>query len=130
MKRQLGIAVFIISIVAILCYMKTTEPEITPQQTATEEAAVIARANTKQLIGNGTRAAIECKDVARMRLQSPASAKFPWDAEGRALGKYRYLTDSYVDAQNGFGAVLRKEYICIMRDDPTHGWTLEHFRWL
>lgn len=51
-------------------------------------------------------------------LASPRSAKFPWvhtDAITQKLNDGTYLVSSYLDAQNGFGAMIRQDYICKVR---------------
>lgn len=35
-----------------------------------------------------------------------------------------YLVDGYVDAQNGFGAMLRSNWECKIKENPDETWTL------
>lgn len=51
-------------------------------------------------------------------LNSPSTAKFPWvhtDAITQELNEGNYMVSSYLDAQNGFGAMIRQDYICKVR---------------
>jgi hypothetical protein len=71
-------------------------------------------------------ASIACKDFIGQRLKSPSSAKFPMVAsKARALGTNKYLLDSYVDSQNGFGALIRTDFKCIVYYNPENNmWEL------
>jgi hypothetical protein len=42
-------------------------------------------------------------------------------------GEGRYVVTAYVDAQNGFGAMIRTPFTCTARVDDA-GWTLEAVR--
>lgn len=62
---------------------------------------------------------VACKNFVKQSIKSPASAQFP---EANAiisdyvtdLGGGKYRVDSYVDAQNGFGALIRADFSCIV----------------
>ncbi len=43
------------------------------------------------------------------------------------LGGGRYQVDSYVDSQNGFGALLRRRFRAVVKRLP-RGWELESLR--
>lgn len=61
-------------------------------------------------------AAIQCQDFVRNRLNSPATADFPFlDREVRSEGNETYFVISYVDSQNGFGATIRSDFNCRIR---------------
>lgn len=71
-------------------------------------------------------ALVLCKDQVKKQLASPASADFPW-TEGKITLYSRSQTavlSSYVDAQNGFGVIVRANYACTIKfgggevDDP------------
>lgn len=50
------------------------------------------------------------KRVAKNRLRSPGTAKFPFFADNyRYLGDCRFSIRTHVDATNGFGAVVRAD---------------------
>jgi len=66
--------------------------------------------------GRKTDALIVCEDFAKRRLRAPSTAKF--DHEGSIdqavtdLGAGHFRVIGYFDAQNGFGAMLRSDYVC------------------
>lgn len=55
-----------------------------------------------------------CQTFVTRRLRAPSTAKFPYyhqiDGYKQSDGVYRIT--SYVDAQNGFGAMIRSNYDC------------------
>lgn len=80
--------------------------------------------------GNGIAAYIAAQDFVKQNLKSPASVEWPgmFDAgygEGTPLGEDRYLVNSWVDAQNGFGALIRNRYSAIVREEDEDRWVLE-----
>jgi hypothetical protein len=54
------------------------------------------------------------------RLKSPSTAKFPWyrDSQVSYVGECEFIVQSYVDAQNSFGAMLRSDYSVRLKYDP------------
>lgn len=79
-----------------------TTSEASPSSRGPDTASVFACAKT-QLLGI---------------LASPSSAKFPWvhsDAITQKLSDGNYMVSSYLDAQNGFGAMIRQDYVCKVR---------------
>ena len=53
------------------------------------------------------------KDAVRQSLKTPSTAEFPFSyasAEIQDLGNGNYVVKSYVDAQNGFGAMIRSNF--------------------
>ncbi len=72
-----------------------------------------------------------CEMRARETLKAPRSAKFPWVKKASFDGNLAIL-NSYVDAQNSFGAMIRTNYICTLRYkggapiDP-ESWDIEEF---
>lgn len=56
------------------------------------------------------------EDFISQRLKSPSSAKFPEVSEKinhiKSLGKDKYEINSWVDSQNGFGAMIRSRFSC------------------
>ncbi len=62
---------------------------------------------------HAVKASVFCRGLVRNNLRSPASADFPWiDDRVASLGRHEYEIYSYVDSQNGFGAMLRSSYEC------------------
>lgn len=59
------------------------------------------------------------EDFVKQQLKSPSTAKFPgiWDGKRdhiTKLGNREYKINSYVDSQNGFGAMLRSNWSCVI----------------
>ena len=50
------------------------------------------------------------------RLRAPTTAKYPWDSELRVMvdGACNMTIDGYVDAQNGFGAIIRSNWEVVL----------------
>ena len=67
-----------------------------------------------------------CEQAIEERLRSPRSARFPWNMSDGAARQPdgSYMLRSYVDAQNGFGAEIRTDFVC--RGTPTDGGVLIH----
>jgi hypothetical protein len=57
-----------------------------------------------------------CQDVVKKTLKAPTLAQFPKKVDVYFNDIDLYTIRSYVDAQNTFGAVLRKHYKCQLRD--------------
>ncbi len=69
------------------------------------------------------------QDFVKDRLASPGSAKWPsfWERDEHvtALGDKRYRVRSWVDSQNGFGALIRTQYTAVVVDAGFDKWELE-----
>lgn len=58
---------------------------------------------------------IQCEDAVKQRLKSPSTADFPYFADTalrNAHNSNSYVIGGHVDAQNGFGATIRADWIC------------------
>lgn len=65
--------------------------------------------------GDNLGAAAAAQTFVKARLVSPATAKFPWaGGDVTELNPGEYSVKGYVDSQNAFGAMLRKNYLCII----------------
>ena len=53
-----------------------------------------------------------CKEVVKRGLKAPSTAKFPFLPNTIRVDPDTYEVNSYVDAQNGFGAMIRTNYTC------------------
>lgn len=83
------------------------------------------------------REAKECEDsvyayimsqtFVERQLVAPSTAEFPYASKisNRHLGNCRHRVVAYVDAQNSFGAMLRKPYTAVVRYDGNGTWLLE-----
>lgn len=64
-----------------------------------------------------TMAYVLAKDNVELRLKSPSTAEFGSYGESKVVkleGGCKFLVVGYVDAQNGFGAMLRNTYAVTM----------------
>lgn len=56
------------------------------------------------------------EDFVEKRLKSPSTAQFPGvlekDKHIEELGNHKYKITSWVDSQNGFGAMIRSRFSC------------------
>jgi len=73
-----------------------------------------------------TMAAVMCEQFIEERLLSPSSAEFPWASDYAIAGTGNsYTVRGYVDAENAFGASLRRNWTCSLQHNPTEdSWTL------
>jgi len=61
---------------------------------------------------------VKCKNTVKSVLKSPSTAKFPNISEWKfGKDKEEIIVQSYVDAQNSFGAELRSEFQIILSSD-------------
>lgn len=59
------------------------------------------------------------KDEVRARLKAPSTASFPWTPiVSQHIGDCKFQVLAYVDAQNGFGAMIRSNYVATLTYDP------------
>lgn len=70
---------------------------------------------------------VMCKEFIERRLKSPKSADYPWYRSEYVtrLGGARYRVESYVEAQNSFGAEIRNYFSCTVRWAGGDEWRLE-----
>lgn len=67
-----------------------------------------------------------CREYVRESLLAPATAEFQPTRKMAAgwLGDNRAAVEAYVDAQNGFGALIRTNYRCEALSRGNGRWTL------
>lgn len=67
---------------------------------------------------------LHCQDAVKKRLKAPSTAKFPRYERGIVYANVgmRYTVNSYVDSQNGFGAMLRTNYTCELEQVGLETW--------
>lgn len=78
---------------------------------------------------NDITAYVMAQEYVKERLKAPATAKFPHindrGVEAKYLGNCTHRIVGYVDAQNGFGAMLRTHYaVQVMHNPKTDGWAV------
>jgi len=87
----------------------TPTPEVTPT------------VNTKSLAWE------ICMDAVKQKLVSPGSAQFQNYDESLGVDYLNgnFVFTSYVDAQNGFGALLRMNFTCKVKSAGGHNWIIQ-----
>jgi hypothetical protein len=80
--------------------------------------------------GGGTMAYYMCQDFIEKRLIAPATAEWPSRSDITVLpirGKEEaYQVRGYVDSQNGFGALIRTNYVCEVSYVGNGQWHLDY----
>ena len=75
--------------------------------------------------GNRIAAWVAAQDFVTRQLKSPATAEFPWYSESfitTTLNEGEYVVLAYVDAQNGFGALVRNRFRCTVSTSDGKNW--------
>lgn len=73
----------------------------------------------------GSAAYSACTRAVRERLRAPSTADFPWaDYRWAKREGGDYLITSHVDAQNAFGAQIRSNWMCIVRQSG-NSWVVQ-----
>ena len=78
---------------------------------------------------NSSMAYIMVEDFVKRRLKAPSTADFPsaWSGRGKMVddvGNQTYAIDSYVDAQNSFGAQIRMRFAARIKQVSEREWQL------
>lgn len=71
----------------------------------------------------GDKAVVMCEEFVSDRLKSPGSAEFG-RASATSAGAGTWRVRGAVDSENGFGAMMRTDYVCVVSADGDT-WTLE-----
>lgn len=105
---------------------RIAEEEAQKQKERRQQAAAeIANKRAKECgEKNELSAYIMSQRFVKRQLRAPATADFPsWPDEYRVrvIGDCKYQVQSYVDAQNGFGALIRSNYSAVMQLYPESG---------
>jgi hypothetical protein len=68
--------------------------------------------DASNLCGTEVGAWTMAKTAVKSRLRAPSTAEFPWYSGDyvRRFGNCRFVVNSHVDAQNGFGAMIRNRF--------------------
>lgn len=71
-----------------------------------------------------------CKHFTEQRLKAPSTATWPWryDDVTSDLGGGIFRVQTYVDAQNGFGAMIRSNVDCTVKFIENGRWHLENLQ--
>jgi len=76
---------------------------------------------------DSTMAYIMTQGFVEKRLRAPSTAKFPshYEIKTVLLGNCRHDVTAYVDAQNGFGAMIRTPYHAVIKYNGNDMWQIE-----
>lgn len=96
-----------------LANILTVPPVATPVKGGKPTASAVP---TLARLASKTDASLMCQTFVQRRLRAPATAKFPPVTEDKVTkyGPNTFMVSSYVDSQNGFGALIRSTYTCEM----------------
>jgi len=106
---------------------KLTMSAAPPKQRAPQSATVATVAARN--VGSKGGAFNFCKRAVEASLKAPSTAKFQ-SVLGATISQYgdeTFSVESYVDSQNGFGAMLRSNYICTVTYLGGNRWRLDGF---
>ena len=129
-------AVYAVAMITIwsglIAELTAEQTPLTPQEIATRAAAADpkakAAAKLKALCEDDIVVAyLASKKFIKRRLKSPSTAKFPWSDEAMVSTgpDCTYTVRSYVDSQNGFGAMIRSNYVAnLKRNIDDKNWSL------
>ena len=83
-------------------------------------AFIIGGLKPDPAISNKIDAIVCAQQKVREQLKAPSTAKFPYQSEMiiETKDNLKYKIGSYVDAQNGFGAMIRTHFICDVQLNP------------
>ncbi|MBX3575474.1 MAG: hypothetical protein KF694_24290 [Mesorhizobium sp.] len=101
--------------------VERTQAEIEAAKQAKEDAKL---ARLDACSGVEGQAFAVSQDAVRAKLKAPSTASFPWTPiRAQHTGDCKFQVLAYVDAQNGFGAMIRSNYIATLAYSPeTKGW--------
>jgi hypothetical protein len=84
-----------------------------------EKAAFLEHFNELDAKDLSAMASVICNGFVRDQLRAPSTADFPLlDFVATRRGGNRWMIQSYVDAQNGFGATVRTHFLCDLQYHP------------
>lgn len=82
---------------------------------------------TQADVGDAVGAWVICQQFLEDRLTAPATADYPagYSQYTTSLGGSRFRVDAFVDAENGFGALVRTDFVCTVDYQGNDRWRLE-----
>jgi hypothetical protein len=104
-------------------------PKKTQEEVEREEASKRARAEERASQEEQQQAYYMAKQFITNRLKAPSTAKFPspYDRNESGITTVQlpggaYRVSAWVDAQNAFGAMLRKRWVCEVKPSQKSGY--------
>lgn len=98
---------------------------------AAKEHAEEEAKRQKELCSDDIQAFLAAKEFMKKRLKAPSTADFPFLTDGSTITKLdcgHFSVQSFVDAQNSYGAMIRTNYEMVLRHSGGGNWTLENFQ--
>lgn len=80
---------------------------------------------------NPSMAHVVCEELVQNQLKAPSTAKFSRENSSETtyyIGNGRYQVQSWVDAQNSFGAQIRTDYVCVVENTGDDNYRLVDLR--
>jgi hypothetical protein len=103
-RVQASAMIFVISAGILYFNIEAVDPPPTPQPTAEKN---VLTESTAQVMAKTL-----CEMRVKDSLKSPSTADFPFFSQATFDGNRQATLSSYVDAQNGFGAMIRTNFVC------------------
>lgn len=143
MLRFIGYTLLAFAVIAGLArFVDRYESSLTPERRAARdqrraaseaEDAVKRAGQLEKSCSSDVPAYVMAQSFVEDRLKSPSTAKFPSIAangvQTQYLGDCTHKVVGYVDAQNGFGAMLRTRYYVKLKNNPVNdSWSLLEIR--
>jgi hypothetical protein len=69
-------------------------------------------------------AEVMCEEFVTDRLKAPSTAEFLGASSVDLTGREQYEVTASVDSQNGFGAMIRTPYVCLVNYEGDDQWKL------
>lgn len=86
---------------------------VAAEKAAAEKAEADKKALAEANRDRSSEAFVYCRRYVERSLKAPSTADFPWSPDRTfILPDQTYVVKSYVDAQNGFGAMIRSQWHC------------------
>lgn len=98
---------------------KKTTPSTSPAKQSTD---------WKNQRGNTRYSYSIAQDFVKKQLKAPSTVKWPGIFESKdhvkSIGNQQYQIDSWVDAENSFGAMIRNHYVAVVKQTGEYEWIL------
>lgn len=109
----MAMLVFLLFTIGMITSAKEYEP-MTPEEK-------IAAAERRKINKEKNDAAFHAQRFVKNKLKAPSTAKFPATqlAQVSRTNQGTYIVTSYVDSQNGFGAMIRTDYVAEIKYLPS-----------
>ena len=122
------LGVFILAVVVVICAGALNTGNGSSSSGNRSSPSSTARKTWKDQ-DSSIMAYIMMEEFVKQRLRSPSTADFPGVFQGRAdhveyLGNQTYKIRSWVDAQNGFGATIRNNFVGEISQVDEQNWQL------